>query len=92
MLHNKHAVKQNFRGKQNTKNDMTPTGKADDEVRGTTAAQIAIVCGQVESSLLYTVAARFRKLIKPLPDHHGRVTVRDPFASNFVLRESKEES
>lgn len=59
---------------------------------GATAAQIASDCGQVESSLLYTVAVRFRKLIKLLPDHHGRVTFREPSASYFVLRESKEES
>ena len=59
---------------------------------GATASQITSDCGQVESSLLYPVAARLLKLIKPLPDHHGRVTFREPSASNFVLRESKEES
>jgi hypothetical protein len=64
---------------------MTPTGKADDEVCRATAAQIS-ECGQVEFSLLYPVAASLRKLIKPLPDHHGRVTSKKPSASNFVLR------
>jgi hypothetical protein len=71
---------------------MTLAGKADDEVCEATAAQMAIDCGQVESFLLYSFTARLHKLIKPLPDHHGRVTFREPSASNFVLRESKEES
>jgi hypothetical protein len=72
------------------KQDMTPTGKAD-EVCRVTAAQISD-CGQVEFSLLYPVAASLRKLIKPLPDHHGRVTSKEPSASSFVLRDTKEES
>jgi hypothetical protein len=71
---------------------MTPTGKADDEVCGAIAAQRASDCGQVKFSLLNPVAARILKLIKPLPDHHGRVTFREPSASNFLLRESKEEA
>jgi hypothetical protein len=92
MLHNIHAEEQAFMGSRIPKKIWPHTGKKDDEVCGATAVQIASDCGQVESSLLYPVSARFRKLIKPLPDHHGRVTFRDPSASNFMPRESKEES
>jgi hypothetical protein len=69
---------------------MTPTGKADYEVCGVTAAQITSDCGQVEFSVLYPVAASLRKLIKLLRDHHGRVTSKEPSASDFVLCERKE--
>ena len=91
LVHNIQVVSEGFVWSR-ISNNLTPTGRADDEVCGATNAQITRDCGQVESPLVYPVAASLLKLIKPLTDHHGRVTPKQPAASKFVLRKSKEES